>query len=149
MRIRSFWQVCPAKMHVLYNLKANDAKFIHADNEDSDQTARMRSLVRVFIGAHIRRYVFPVAVHMVLVFPDVWLCCVFSCIVVIYTLFIVFRIRQIDSIVRYHNTLPNVLRKIVSKESVNLDHTASNQGLHCLTTVSVVRCPKALIQMVG
>ena len=29
---------------------AKDAKFLHADNEDSDQTARMRSLIRVFVG---------------------------------------------------------------------------------------------------
>ena len=29
---------------------ANDAQFIHADNEDSDQTARKRSLIRVFVG---------------------------------------------------------------------------------------------------
>ena len=28
---------------------AKDAKFLHADNEDSDQTARMRSLIRVFV----------------------------------------------------------------------------------------------------
>ena len=29
---------------------AMDAKCLHADNEDSDQTARMRSLIRVFVG---------------------------------------------------------------------------------------------------
>ena len=28
---------------------AKDAKFLHADNEDSDQTARMRKLIRVFV----------------------------------------------------------------------------------------------------
>ena len=31
--------------------KAKDAKFLHADNEDSDQTARMRRLIRVFVSA--------------------------------------------------------------------------------------------------
>ena len=29
---------------------ALDAKFLHADNEDSDQTARMRRLIWVFVG---------------------------------------------------------------------------------------------------
>ena len=29
--------------------KAKDAKFLHADNEDSDQTARMRNLIRVSV----------------------------------------------------------------------------------------------------
>ena len=29
---------------------ANDAKFLHADNEDSDQTVRMCSLIGVFVG---------------------------------------------------------------------------------------------------
>ena len=29
---------------------AKDARFIHADNEDSDQTARMRRLIWVFVG---------------------------------------------------------------------------------------------------
>ena len=28
----------------------NDSKFLHADNEDSDQTARMRRLIWVFVG---------------------------------------------------------------------------------------------------
>ena len=32
--------------------------FFHADNEHSDQTARMRRLIRVFVGAHVRRYVY-------------------------------------------------------------------------------------------
>ena len=27
-----------------------DVKFLHADNEDSDQTVRMRTLIRVFVG---------------------------------------------------------------------------------------------------
>ena len=27
-----------------------DAKYRHADNVDSDQTARMRSLIRVYVG---------------------------------------------------------------------------------------------------
>ena len=27
-----------------------NAKIVHADNEDSDQTARMRRLIRVFVG---------------------------------------------------------------------------------------------------
>ena len=29
---------------------AKDAKFLHAGNEDSDQTARMRRLIWVFVG---------------------------------------------------------------------------------------------------
>ena len=29
---------------------ANDAKFLHADNEDSDQTAQMRRLIWDFVG---------------------------------------------------------------------------------------------------
>ena len=35
-----------------------DAKFLHVDNEGSDQTAGMRRLISVLLGAHIRRYVF-------------------------------------------------------------------------------------------
>ena len=31
---------------------AKDAKFLHADTEDLDQTARMRRLVWVFISLH-------------------------------------------------------------------------------------------------
>ena len=31
-------------------LVANDVKFFHADNDDSIQTARMRSLIWVFVG---------------------------------------------------------------------------------------------------
>ena len=27
-----------------------DAKFLHTDNEDSDQTAQIRRLIRVFVG---------------------------------------------------------------------------------------------------
>ena len=29
---------------------AKDVKFLHADNDDSNQTARMRSLIRVIVG---------------------------------------------------------------------------------------------------
>ena len=29
---------------------AKDAKFLHVDNEDSNQTALLRSLIRVFVG---------------------------------------------------------------------------------------------------
>ena len=36
---------------------AKDEKFLHADNEGSDQTARMRSLIRVFVCAQVRKYV--------------------------------------------------------------------------------------------
>ena len=32
-------------------------KFLHADNEDSDQTAWMRMLTESSLGAHVRRYV--------------------------------------------------------------------------------------------
>ena len=35
-----------------------DAKFIHADNKDSDQTALMHMLIYVFVAAHVRRYIF-------------------------------------------------------------------------------------------
>ena len=34
---------------------AKDAKFLRADNEDSDQIARMRRLIRVFVGRTCRK----------------------------------------------------------------------------------------------
>ena len=37
---------------------AKDAKFLHADNEDSNQTARMRSLVWVFVGRTCQKMFF-------------------------------------------------------------------------------------------
>ena len=35
---------------ILYILIAKDEKFLHADNKDSNQTARMRRLIRVSVG---------------------------------------------------------------------------------------------------
>ena len=37
---------------------AKDAKFLRADNEDSDQTARMRRLIWVFAGPRISKGTF-------------------------------------------------------------------------------------------
>ena len=36
---------------------AKNAKFLHADNEHSDQIARMRSYFESSLGAHVRRYI--------------------------------------------------------------------------------------------
>ena len=47
-------------------LIAMDANFLHAENEDSDQTARMRSLIESSFGVHVRRYrgFYHVAAHI-------------------------------------------------------------------------------------
>ena len=46
LRIRAVWsESSPAAFWI-----AKDAKFLHWDNEDSDQTARMRILIWVFVG---------------------------------------------------------------------------------------------------
>ena len=63
IRKRTFWHVRPAKIQISLRMravwsesslgefwKAKDAKFLHVDNEDSYQTARMRRLMRVFVG---------------------------------------------------------------------------------------------------
>ena len=62
-RKRTFGKVRPAKIQIRLRICAvwsesslcafwiaKDAKFLHADNEDSDQTARMRRLIWVFVG---------------------------------------------------------------------------------------------------
>ena len=46
LRIRAVW----SESSLSADLIAKDAKFLHADNEDSNQTARMRSLIWVFVG---------------------------------------------------------------------------------------------------
>ena len=61
-RKRTFRHVRPAKTQICLRIRAvwsefslgtfriaKDAKFLHVDNEDSDQTARMRWLIWVFI----------------------------------------------------------------------------------------------------
>ena len=63
VRKRTFEIVCPAKIQMNLHFRTvwsessfsalripKDAKFLLADNEDSDQTARMRSLIRVCVG---------------------------------------------------------------------------------------------------
>ena len=58
MRNGTFGHVGPAKIQISLRIRAvwsesslgafcivKDAKFLHADNEDSDQTARMRRLI--------------------------------------------------------------------------------------------------------
>ena len=68
---RTFENVRPAKIQISLRIRAvwsessqgaywiaKDVEFLHADNEDSDQAARMSRLIWVFIYAHIRRYVF-------------------------------------------------------------------------------------------
>ena len=60
---RTFGHVRPAKIKTILHIRtvwsklklgtfriAKDVKFLHSDNEDSDQNARMRRLIRVFIG---------------------------------------------------------------------------------------------------
>ena len=54
MRIRAVWS--ESSLDAFWITK--DAKFHHADNEDSYQIARMRRLIWVFVGAHVRRYIF-------------------------------------------------------------------------------------------
>ena len=62
VRKRTFEYVRPANIQIGLSIRAawsesslgtfwvaKDAKFLHAENEDSDQTARMRSLIRVFV----------------------------------------------------------------------------------------------------
>ena len=63
VRKRTFGHVRPAKVQISLRICtvwsessldafwiAKDAKFLHADNSDSDQTARMRSLIWDFVG---------------------------------------------------------------------------------------------------
>ena len=60
---RTFVYVRPAKSQISLRIRAvwsesslgafwiaKDARFLHADNEDSDQTAQMRRLIWVFVG---------------------------------------------------------------------------------------------------
>ena len=62
VRKRTFRHVRPAKIQIRLRIRAvwsesslvafwiaKDAKFLHADNEDSDQTARVRRLIWVFV----------------------------------------------------------------------------------------------------
>ena len=63
IRKRTFGHVRPVKIQISLRIRAvwsesslnafwiaKDAKFLYADNEDSDQTARMRRLIWVFVG---------------------------------------------------------------------------------------------------
>ena len=63
VRKRTFGDVRPAKIQISLHIRAvwpesslgafwiaKDAKFLHGDIEGSDQIARMRKLIRVFIG---------------------------------------------------------------------------------------------------
>ena len=47
LRIRTGW---PESSLGAFSWIAEEIKFLHADNEDSDQTARMRRLIWVFVG---------------------------------------------------------------------------------------------------
>ena len=60
---RTFGNVRPVKIPISLRIRADwsesslgafrvakDAKFLHVDHEDSDQTPRMRSLIKVFVG---------------------------------------------------------------------------------------------------
>ena len=47
LRIRAFWSECSLGAFRI----AKDAKFLHAYNEYSDQTVRMRMLIWVFVGS--------------------------------------------------------------------------------------------------
>ena len=68
VRERTFWQMRPAKIQIRLRICAvwsesslgaywiaQDPKFLHADNEDSDRTARMRRLVCVVVGRIYRK----------------------------------------------------------------------------------------------
>ena len=46
LRIRTVWSESSLGAFWI----AYDAKFLHAENEDSDQTARMRKLIWAFVG---------------------------------------------------------------------------------------------------
>ena len=46
LRIRA---LCPESSLGIFRI-AKDAKFLHADNEDSNRTARMRRLILMFVG---------------------------------------------------------------------------------------------------
>ena len=63
VRERTVWHGRPAKIQISLRIRAvwsesslgafriaKDAKFVHADNESSDQTAPTRSLIWVFVG---------------------------------------------------------------------------------------------------
>ena len=55
LRIRAVWSESSTGAFWI----AKDAKVLHADNEDSDHAARMRTLIWVFIEwTHVRRYAF-------------------------------------------------------------------------------------------
>ena len=49
IRLRKFAQ-SDQNLHWSHFWKVKDAKFLHADNEDSDQTAQMRRLIWIFVG---------------------------------------------------------------------------------------------------
>ena len=72
IRKGTFEHVRPVKIQIRLRIRAvgsesslgafwigKDAKFLHADNEDSDQTARMRRLIWVFVGHKCQKVRFP------------------------------------------------------------------------------------------
>ena len=82
-RRRTFGHVRPARIHISLHFrtvwsessldsfwKSKDAKFLHVDNEDSDQTVRMRRLTWVFVGGTCQKIRFltwrPISVHLYL-----------------------------------------------------------------------------------
>ena len=62
LRIRA---VCPESSLDAFWI-ANDLKFLHVHNEDSNQTARMRRLIIVSLGAHGEGKISPDVAQMVL-----------------------------------------------------------------------------------
>ena len=71
VRKRTFGHVLPAKIQISLCIRsvwsesslgvfwiAKDAKFFHADNEDSNQTTGMRRMIWVSLDAHARRSVY-------------------------------------------------------------------------------------------
>ena len=71
VRKRTFWRVRPAKIQISLRIRAvwseyllcafliaKDATFLHADNEYSDQSARMRRLIGIFVGRTCQKVLF-------------------------------------------------------------------------------------------
>ena len=52
LRIRAVWS--ESSLGAVWIAKDEDAKFLYADKEYPDQTARMRRLIWVFFGQHVR-----------------------------------------------------------------------------------------------
>ena len=63
LRIRAVWSESSLGSFWIAKDKKKKKKYIYADNEDSDQTARMRSLIWVFFG-HISQTYSDVVAHI-------------------------------------------------------------------------------------